>query len=355
MNFKRIPATLVLTLALSLALSARPQQSPLTEEQVINLVKHQFGDTTGARSIEQRGIDFAPTPDFLQSLKDAGASDVFIQALQKAKSPSRSGKPALNQVQVLALLGGQVPSRRVAMLVAERGIDFEPKDDFLAEVSRSGGDQDLLNALRTAKVVKPAHVDPAAAIQEAEVRQHIARSIEFQQKGQFTDAEREVRAALQLWPQNATILVDLASVLQYQGKWEESITPLREALRLDPSSASAHASLGSALGTKQDTDGAIAEFHEALRLDPNDDGAHYNLGVALMLKHDSDGAIAQYREALRLNPKNAAAHYALGKRLRFDKQDLHGALEEFHAAYTLEPGNSDYKANYEGLAQELNH
>jgi tetratricopeptide (TPR) repeat protein len=353
MKPRRVVTTLLLTLAFCLPLFARPQQGPLTKDQVINMVKNRFGDKTGARSIEQRGIDFDPTPDFLESLKDVGASDVFIQALQRAKHGSTSAKKPLGQVQGLALLGGQVASHRVAILVEDRGIDFDPKEDFIADVARAGGDEELQNALRAAKVVKAAGVSAEATAQEAEVRQHVSRSIEFSQKGQFPDAEREIRAALRLWPNNSTLLVDLASVLQYEEKWDESIEVLREALRVDPNSEVAHMSMGVALGSKQDADGAIAEFRIALRLQPNDDNAHYDLGVALMNKRDADGSIAEYREAIRLNPKNAAAHYALGKRLRFDKRDDQGAFEEFRQAYTLEPGNSAYKTNYEDLKQQL--
>ncbi len=143
-------------------------------------------------------------------------------------------------------------------------------------------------------------------------------------------------------------------MLQYEDKWTESIDPLHEALRYDPNYGPAHASLGSALGMQQDLDGAIAQFHEAIRIDPNDDGAHYNLGVALMMKHDANGAIAEYREAIRINPKNAPAHFGLGKRLRFDKRDLPGALEQFRLAYSLAPTNETYKSNYEALLAEMN-
>ena len=48
--------------------------------------------------------------------------------LQPPARPASAKKP-LNQVQVFALLAGQVPSHRVTMLVQERGIDFEPTDD----------------------------------------------------------------------------------------------------------------------------------------------------------------------------------------------------------------------------------
>ena len=123
-RFRRVTTAFILAIAFSLGLAARPQEKPLTREQVINLVKHQFGDATGARSIQRRGIDFDPTPDFIESLKDAGASGVFIAALQKARHPGHAASKTLTRVQVLALLGGQVPSHRVAMLVAQRGIDF---------------------------------------------------------------------------------------------------------------------------------------------------------------------------------------------------------------------------------------
>ena len=135
------------------------------------MVRDGFGDESGAKLIEQRGIDFAPSEDFIQTLKAAGASEAFLKALRAAVAPGLSpahgdvaaslprhggvkpplrdaalkggsttaGPPAsakkpLNQVQVFALLVGQVPSHRVTMLVQERGIDFEPTDDYLQEV-----------------------------------------------------------------------------------------------------------------------------------------------------------------------------------------------------------------------------
>jgi hypothetical protein len=91
----------------------------------------------------------------------------------------------LKQVQIFALLAGQVPSHRVAMLVKERGIDFEPQQDYLDEVRLGGCDQELITALKSAKVTKPATVDPAAEARQAEVRQHAARGAELFQ-GNYT-------------------------------------------------------------------------------------------------------------------------------------------------------------------------
>jgi hypothetical protein len=60
---------------------------PFTQDQVSNMVRDGFGDESGAMLIEQRGIDFAPSEDFYQTLKAAGASEAFLKALRAAKPP----------------------------------------------------------------------------------------------------------------------------------------------------------------------------------------------------------------------------------------------------------------------------
>ncbi len=47
------------------------------------------------------------------------------------------------------------------------------------------------------------------------------------------------------------------------------------------------------------------------------------------------------------------AHANLGVALE-QKGDLRGALEEYRAAYMLDPKNMTYKANYERLLQQKN-
>jgi hypothetical protein len=72
----------------------RAQQKPFTQEQVSNMVRAGLGDDSGAKPIEQRGIDFAPSEDFIQTLKAAGASEAFLKALRAAVTPGLS--PARN-------------------------------------------------------------------------------------------------------------------------------------------------------------------------------------------------------------------------------------------------------------------
>jgi hypothetical protein len=103
-----------------------PAAKPFTQDQVQGLVRDGLGDESGAKLIEQRGIDFAPAEDFLQSLKAAGASEAFLTALRAAKPPKpASAKKPLNQVQVLASLAAQLPRHSLAIMVKERGIGYE--------------------------------------------------------------------------------------------------------------------------------------------------------------------------------------------------------------------------------------
>jgi Flp pilus assembly protein TadD len=374
-------------MGLVFALSAWAQEKPFTRGQVQGLVRDGLGDESGAKLLEQRGIDFALAEDFLQSLKAAGASEVFLKALRAAKQPvPASAKKPLNQVQVFALLAGQVTSPRVAMLVKERGIDFEPQQDYLDEVRLGGGGDELISALKSAKVTRPAIVDPAAQARQAEVQQHVARGAEHIKKSQYAEAEQEYRAALLLDPHNDDVYVSLAQALGYQEKWEDAAAAAREAVRLnpndevshgtlalvlygngdsdgaiaeyrvavrmDPNEQTWHVGLGNALADKGNWDGAIAEYREALRLNPNNDDTHVDLGIALGNKGDWDGEITEEREALRLNPNNALAHNGLGFALE-KKGDRRGALEEYRGAYMVDPKNTIYKESYERLLQQV--
>ena len=57
------------------------------------------------------------------------------------------------------------------------------------------------------------------------------------------------------------------------------------------------------------------------------------------------------REAVRLRPDYAEAHDLLGILLE-GKGDREGALAELRTASELEPGNADYKQDYERVLQK---
>jgi tetratricopeptide (TPR) repeat protein len=317
-------------------LKALRANKPISQEEVNHMVRAGLGEESGAQMITQRGIDFAPTEDYIQSLKAAGAKDVFLKAVRE--------RMPINQVQIFAQLAAESPCQRVTLLVKDRGIDFTVKDDYLQEVHAAGGDDDLVAALKSAKVIPPVTVDSAAQARQAEVRQHVAHGAELKLKGQYAEAELEFRAALSSGPPNAEVYLSLASVLGRQRKWDDDVTAAREAVRLNPNSVMAHIVLGVALAGRSDWDGAAAEHREAIRLNSNDDLAHADLGAALGGKHDWVGEMTEEREALRLNPNNDVAHANLGVALG-NKGDRDGAIGEYRDALGLNPNNDVARYN----------
>ena len=59
---------LVIVPALTLTTTIWAQQRPFTQDQLQGLVRSGLGDESGAKLIEQRGIDFEPTEEFIQAL-----------------------------------------------------------------------------------------------------------------------------------------------------------------------------------------------------------------------------------------------------------------------------------------------
>jgi len=341
MVHRPVATILILITTMILTLPAPAQQKPFTQDQVQGMLRSGLGDETGAKAIEQRGIDFTPTEDFLHSLKAAGANEAFLQALREAKRPRPTGatpKKPLNQVQVFALLAGQVSSYRVTMLVQERGIDFEPTDEYLQEVRLVGGEDELVSSLKSAKVTKPKHVDPALQARQAEIRQHLRRGIGFMQAKRFAQAETEYRAAVNLDPHNGDLHQSLGVALGDNGDRDGEIAEYREALRLNPYNDGAHNNLGLALGDRGDWNAGITELCEALRLNPDNFMWHDNLGLAFGHKDDWDAAGLEFRKALRLNPKDDFAHAGLGSVLEHER-DPNGATLEYRTALALNPDN----------------
>ena len=128
---------------------ALPQQanSPLSKDQVLDLVKFGMDSAELAQRIRTRGISFEPSDDDLQSLRQAGAQEPVIQALREAKP-----KP-LTREQVGKLVAGGIPSERAAALVKQHGIDFVADDHYLDTLRVAGADDTLIAALREASAV----------------------------------------------------------------------------------------------------------------------------------------------------------------------------------------------------------
>ena len=263
-----------------------------------------------------------------------------------AQTTSKAPVKPLTRAQILALLAGDVPSSRVAMLVQEDGIDFAANDVFLDQVRKSGGDDDLAKALQSARVTKAVSATPPSVAQtqqakqeeakQEELVQHASQGAAFFQDHHYAEAEAEYRAAIKLDPQSSDLHMALARALNSQKRTEEGMQEARLAIRLNPESDMAHFALGNALRMEEDWAGAEAEYREALRLNPNFAMTHNNLGVTLRRENNVPGALAEFREALRLDPQEPLARENLGNALE-SQGDLDGALAQYQELARQKP------------------
>lgn len=99
----------------------------------------------------------------------------------------------------------------------------------------------------------------------------------------FADAERHLRAAVQIKPWSAMANDSLAALLARQGKLDEAIAQLNQPTRDDPDDDNIYTAgryfVGRALEDRGDTAAAINYFTEVLQLDPNHPQAKQRLAA----------------------------------------------------------------------------
>src|SRR5579875_2090746 len=206
---------------------------------------------------------------------------LLTAALASAALAGASNKP-LSEKQVLGLLQGGVANQRVEQLVRSRGIDFSPSNKILKQLQSAGARPPLLSALQTAKQILPPELKPvtkkrvptvsealspqaeAFANNREEAARYQARGQQFLDRKLWSEAEAELRHAVQLDPTNPAAHFYLAHALMQEKEWDSAIVEYREALILAPDSAAAHSNLGGALLAKNDFKNAVAEYRTAL-------------------------------------------------------------------------------------------
>jgi Flp pilus assembly protein TadD len=134
-------------------------------------------------------------------------------------------------------------------------------------------------------------------------------------------------------PDNPEVLTLRGIVYRERGLFSDAEADLRAALRATPKSAEAHAALG-ILFDVQMRPAAEAEHREAVRLAPNNPAYLNNLGFSLFLRQHFKEAIAEYEKAARLAPLShrvrtnmGFAYAALGDLPRASREFRMGGTE----------------------------
>ncbi len=372
MGLRSLAIVQILLTITFLPVTARAQQSPkpYTQDQVKAMVRDGLGNEVAAKAIAQQGLDFVPGEDFLNSLKAAGASVAFLQALRAAQHPSEPIQPQtanapLDQFQFLALLASGVPDQRIIELVKQRGVSKAlhrmvavQDSPLIAWFSGLGASTELVSTLRLTNVFP----EPEATV--AESHKHVAMQ-ELSQKLKENPNNHVARLALAIFSSDQTAigLMRDAVSLEPTDPWshymlgeyvmaedsDEAITEFRRALQLKPNYPGAHAGIGDVLWENQDRLGGISEYREEVRLNPKEFLANARLVHMLTTMGKWDEAISAADAGLHLDPDDPGIHYELGIALEKGRNDPQSALHEYRQAYELDPDTAAYQKAYQNL------
>lgn len=113
----------------------------------------------------------------------------------------------------------------------------------------------------------------------------------------YDDAERELRRAQKLKPDDTGVLLQQGILACRRAKWREAVEPLERVARHDPLSGQAHFYLGEALSKLDRLGEALEAYHRASELEPDNWRAFKGVGIVLDRLGRPAEAAEYYRRA----------------------------------------------------------
>jgi Flp pilus assembly protein TadD len=149
---------------------------------------------------------------------------------------------------------------------------------------------------------------PAVAkAQKALVHRRMAAA--FDRLGRFAQAEAHYRSALKISPNDSKVWNDAGYSYYLQSRWKDAERSLKTAAKLDPDNPRIQTNLGLTLAAAGKTDAALAALTKA----GGPAVGHANLGYLLAAAGKTDAARQHYQTALRLQPELSQARQALAQ------------------------------------------
>lgn len=231
----------LLSLALLQAAAPAAVQTPgpVTELELLGLEIARVPSATLIKSLQSRGIDFEPDPDYVAALSQSGADEQTIEALKTAKRVESSGPADINAA----------TRETQAVMHLVRGVHLN-RNNFHAE-----------------------------------------------------DAAPEFQTAAASDPQSPFTHLALGHILLLLHRTDSAASEFKQAIRLSPGLAEAHMGLGSAMNSHKDLKAVIEEFQQAVRLEPESAIAHRQLGFYLRQDGQTLQAEQEQEIASKLAPE----------------------------------------------------
>ncbi|MGE5467839.1 MAG: tetratricopeptide repeat protein [Ignavibacteria bacterium] len=125
--------------------------------------------------------------------------------------------------------------------------------------------------------------------------------------GRYKDAEAAAKSAIEAYPDNAALHVNLGNVLLHSAKARLAVKSFQKALECDPNCAEAHLSLAMLLGETGRYGEVVAFLEQQLAVKGESAQRLAALALAQQVKGDSEKAEATCRKVLEKHPDNTSA------------------------------------------------
>ncbi|MEO0437620.1 MAG: XrtA/PEP-CTERM system TPR-repeat protein PrsT [Pseudomonadota bacterium] len=160
------------------------------------------------------------------------------------------------------------------------------------------------------------------------------------QLGELGAAEKEVKAALALSPENRLAQELYANVMARQGRHRESAQAYASLAIANPQSTGLKVALGAQEFLSGDTGLGIERIQTAVSSEPNNALAQRTLIEALIASGDVSGAVGAAEQYIQLEPESVNAKLLLGRALT-QKRDLSRAGALFEQVLEGDSGNRE--------------
>jgi tetratricopeptide (TPR) repeat protein len=168
----------------------------------------------------------------------------------------------------------------------------------------------------------------------------LGRALQLLAVGRLDQAERMLRDAVGIDPDDPVAHATLALVLADLDRDEEAERSARAAIALDPGLDIAYTALARALAGRQRFDEAIVAARDAIRLDPSDSLNHELVAACQLAQGEWSEARATAEAALALDPDSSVAHGLRAHALAMAGDDEREWQAAAGAALKAEPGSS---------------
>ncbi|MCB2183893.1 MAG: sulfotransferase [Desulfobulbaceae bacterium] len=165
----------------------------------------------------------------------------------------------------------------------------------------------------------------------------LQEAIAFYKARNWQAADRTCRELLRKNPSHHKGLNLLSIVLTNKPDLVEAEKHIRRAIEIKPNQAAYHSNLGLILKEQEKWEESFQAFAAASRINPRDDETLYNLGTVHQALHNTEQALECYRRAISVNPSHVQACCALSSLLSRSpehRQELEAVLQHMEELLT---------------------